>query len=280
MKLFWINLERDKIRRKRMYWSLRQGGWENQRFIGIDVSNKRNYFFSIINPLVTASNYPGVRRMHENKPFRLTKKSELACLASWKKLISMISNYPDEWFLIMEDDLGSSLACVHDWPISLNDIVKNAPANTLLIQLAPISASVRKQLYTFWSKSDPKTWLVSKKYVKSHGNGAILLNKRALEYYLPRTFINIKIFGFNFYFLFHPWNCRPVADKWIYAALPDDSCQVLTFPLFCLEASNSNLHEDHVKKFHQPSKDQTIKIWEEENQVELIKSQQSWDGII
>ena len=108
---------------------------------------------------------------------------ELACLASWKKLL-LIANKtetPSGWLLLMEDDVGASLATPQSWVYSLQDIVEYCPKQTLAIQLAPISALVRKDLDRKWGDSNGKCLAVSKERVRSHGNGAILLHKQAIE---------------------------------------------------------------------------------------------------
>ena len=83
----------------------------------------------------------------------------------------------------------------------------------------------------------------------------------------------------NWHCLFHPWRIRPVADKWIYGALPKGTCQVATYPHFCLEAEDSALHKQHVGDFHKPSREMTLDIWKENNQEELLKAQEKWDNI-
>ena len=46
----------------------------------------------------------------------------------------------------MEDDLGACLAAPDDWAHSLNELIEFCPRQTLAIQLAPISSTVREGL--------------------------------------------------------------------------------------------------------------------------------------
>jgi hypothetical protein len=81
------------------------------------------------------------------------------------------------------------------------------------------------------------------------------------------------------YRLRHPWAVRPVADKWIYSTVPAESVYVATFPLFCLDAADSDLHPDHVEAHHRPSRDVTLDVWRSENLDGMIRSQAEWDRI-
>ena len=83
----------------------------------------------------------------------------------------------------------------------------------------------------------------------------------------------------NWHPLVHPWRIRPVADKWIYGALPKGSCQVATYPHFCLEAEDSDLHSEHVELFHKPSREITLKIWKDDQRDILLNAQKAWDNV-
>ena len=183
------------------------------------------------------------------------------------------------WFLLMEDDLGASLAAPNDWAHSLNDLIEFCPSQTLAIQLAPISSTVREELARKWHQSQGKCLAVKKETVKSHGNGAVLLHKQALSLLLDPLISFTNKFKKNWHILVHPWCIRPVADKWIYGSLPPNSCQVATYPHFCLEARDSSLHMDHVETFHKPSRKVTMNIWKHDNHLKLIESQEIWDKI-
>ena len=88
-----------------------------------------------------------------------------------------------------------------------------------------------------------------------------------------------KFLSSNWHPLVHPLKIRAVADKWIYGALPAGSCQVATYPHFCLEAEDSALHNEHVQAFHKPSRDTTIKIWHRDKRLRLLEALESWDQI-
>ena len=275
----WINLNSAIRRRDRMNWAISQGGWRANRFEAIDALDKNQLFLPIANPLMHGQALPGIMRFSEENPNRKTNRNELACFASWQRIIIEAEREPSEWILLMEDDVGASLAAPEAWPISLESLISDAPENCLAIQLAPINANARKHLYNEWILSNKKTWLTSKHLVRSHGNGAILISKNALKILIPclsrYTAINFP----NVHPLIHPFKIRPVADKWIYGSLPKNSCYVVNYPLFCLDAKNSSLHTDHINKYHQPSKQVTRDIWIAEGNMMLLKALEKWEAI-
>ena len=264
-----------------MDWALNKGGWNALRFNAIDADEKSHLLLPVPNLLNAGTPLPGLYRKEEANPIRASKRSELACLASWKRLIlkaSKISS-PSGWVLLMEDDLGASLAAPNDWAHTLLDLIDFCPNETLAIQLAPISTTVRKHLVELWRRSQGKCLSIAKEKVRSHGNGAVLINQKALQLLIdPFLWLSNK-YKNNWHPLLHPWQIRPVADKWIYGALPPGSCQVSTYPHFCLEAKDSALHIEHVEAFHKPSRDITLAIWKSDHRNSLLKAQHIWDQI-
>ena len=277
--LYWINLQRQGNRRKRMEWAIREGGWNAERWIATDSKDQLNTFIVVPKPWKKSSTLPGIELKDEIQPMRPTNRAELACLSSWQNLIESLrtQSSPSGWFLIMEDDAGSSLACPEAWPFKLEDIVRSAGKDSLVIQMAPISSNARLQLHQIWKESKGFNLTVPKTTVRSHGNGAVLLNHRAipmLERNLGRW---IQKFNSHLHILSHPHKIRPVADKWLYGCLPTSSSWVCTYPLFCLEAINSDLHSEHVENFHMPSRITTLDLWHKDNAIELIEAFSSWN---
>jgi hypothetical protein len=279
--LLWINLNRARQRRARMEWALTAGRWTAHRLSAVDARDPLQHLVALPNPLQPGTALPGLLRNQETAPWRRTNRAELACLASWKQLLLMAAaiRSPCGWFLLMEDDLGASLAAPGVWAHSLLDLIASCPRQTLAIQLAPISATVRQQLANQWSKSRGHCLSVAKDDVRSHGNGAVLLHQRALPLLIDPLLRFSSRFLPQWHPLLHPWRIRPVADKWLYGALPPGSCRVATYPLFCLEAENSSLHQDHVQAFHRPSRDITLQIWQQDGRHELLRVQRQWDNI-
>ena len=264
-----------------MEWALSEGGWSNYRFTAIDSRDPAHLFFPVSNIFWSGVALPGLFRCEENDPRRTTSRAELACLASWKRILFMASRIHSfsGWVLLMEDDLGSSLSVPHAWMHSLNDLINFCPRRTLAIQLAPISFHAREKLVSIWRSSNGRCLSVPKESVRSHGNGAVLLHKRALSYLIDPFLYFSRLCSSNLHLLLHPSRIRPVADKWIYGSLPPGTCQVATYPHFCLDAVDSNLHVDHVSSFHKPSRDTTINIWARDKRFNLIEAHQSWDNI-
>lgn len=279
--LLWINLNRAPQRRARMEWALQQGGWRSHRLTAIDAQDPRQRLLALPNPLQAGTALPGLIRSQEAEPRRRTSRSELACLASWKQMLLAATRItcPSGWLLLMEDDLGSSLAAPEAWAHSLLELIERCPSRTLAIQLAPISAGVRHRLVAHYHQSDGRCLCVAKETVRSHGNGAVLLHQRALPLLIDPLLCFSARHQAQWHPLVHPWRIRPVADKWLYGALPPGSCQVATYPHFCLEAQDSSLHQEHVQTFHQPSREATLHIWQQDQRDRLLAAQQRWDRI-
>jgi hypothetical protein len=264
-----------------MEWAIHQGGWRAVRFNAIDAQETHHRFLALANPLQAGSALPGLIRSEEDEPRRSTSRAELACLASWKRLLLLAehTHTPSGWWLLMEDDLGASLAAPQAWAHSLLDLITSCPRQTLAIQLAPINANLRHRLASQWKNSQGRCLSVAKEDVRSHGNGAVLLHQRALPFLIDPLLRFCQRRMPQWHPLLHPWRIRPVADKWLYGALPPRSCRVATYPHFCLEASDSGLHQEHVAAFHQPSRETTLQIWRQDRREGLLTSQESWDTI-
>jgi hypothetical protein len=279
--LLWINLDRAAQRRRRMHWAIQQGGWQAQRLQAIDAQERRQRFWPLAHPLTPGCRLPGLWRQDEADPHRPTSRAELACLASWKRLLLLAEQTPCPmgWILLMEDDLGASLAAPQGWRHSLLDLINSSPSGTWVIQLAAINAAVRQELFATWRDSGGQRLSVAKEQIRSHGNGAVLLHQRAL----PRLIDGLNRLTAHWaphcHPLVHPWRIRPVADKWLYGALPPGRCRVATYPHFCLEAQDSSLHAAHVQAFHQPSRSSTLELWRLDHRTTLLQAQQRWDHI-
>ncbi|WP_136975565.1 hypothetical protein [Synechococcus sp. GEYO] len=263
-----------------MQWALEKGGWTHRRWIAVDAKDPQQHFWSIMRPWHRGSALPGLQRINEVESERITTRAELACLSSWQTLIENLSSQssPSGWFLLMEDDVGSSLACPDAWPINFAQLIKATGPSSLIIQLAPISSRARYKLYNQWHISKGKSIVISKKNIRSHGNGAVLLNQKALPFLRRKVGRWLETHLPNHHFLTHPYSIRPVADKWLYGSLPAESSWVCTYPLFCLDANDSNLHHQHVKDFHIPSRDLTLKLWKDEKANRLLEAFKIWNN--
>ena len=166
-----------------MDWALKKGGWKAHRFKAIDAEDRHENFLPISNFLKAGTKLPGIYISDETEPKRITGRAELACLASWKLAFVRAKQITSKrgWVLIMEDDLGASLAEPNAWRHSLIELIKYCPMHTLVIQLAPISATVRSQLAQKWEQTKGKCLAVRKEKIRSHGNGAVLVNQHAVD---------------------------------------------------------------------------------------------------
>lgn len=279
--LLWINLDRACRRRERMAWAIRQGGWQAERLPAVDARDPRQRLLPWPNPWRAGTALPGLRRQQEPQPWRRTSRAELACLASWKRLIlrAAATPSPSGWWLLMEDDLGACLAAADGWAHSLSDLIESCPPRTLAIQLAPISGTVRQDLHQRWLASGGRCLSWPKEEVRSHGNGAVLLHRLAIPLLVGPLERLCAQRAACWHPLSHPWQIRPVADKWLYGALPAGSCRVATYPHFCLEAADSSLHHQHVEAYHRPSREITLDLWQHDERLKLLAAQRQWDSI-
>ena len=153
-----------------------------------------------------------------------------------------------------------------------------APA-ILLYSTSSYQVTVRLELFRQWYSSNGNCLVVPKASVRSHGNGAILLHQNAIKMLIDPLLSFVKRFSDDIIPMLHPWRIRPVADKCLYGSLPEGSCQVATFPHFCLDASDSSIHSHHIHNFHQPSRDITINIWRHASCYQLLDRLSDWDNI-
>ena len=261
--VFWINLARAGRLGRCMVNALEFGGWEHERFDAIDGQDARHSFIPVPHLFRHGSLYPGVARSGEPRPFRRTTRPELACLASWQKVIKYagraVQHLKGDLFLFMEDDAGSSLAVPDAWPFTLEDVARQADRHArksgtpwTMVQLAPINArSYGLGCLKNGRKAGGETVWFPRPSVRSHGNAGILLHRRAFRAPFTRATFHMDHWQqeADLHVLAHPWAVRPVADKWIYSIVPRKSVYVLTYPLFCLEAKDSELHRSHVDSY-------------------------------
>ena len=92
--VFWINLERDKLRRKRMQKAIERGAWNGFRFNAIDAFDNSAQIIALARFWQKASVFPGALLSSEASPSRVTSRSELACLCSWQLLIETHKQNP------------------------------------------------------------------------------------------------------------------------------------------------------------------------------------------
>ncbi len=54
---------------------------------------------------------------------------------------------------------------------------------------------------------------------------------------------------------------------------------VATPGLFCLDAADSDIHADHVARFHAESRRVTLELWAADGREDLLAAQRAWDEI-
>ena len=260
-----------------MEYSLENGQWENSyRFNAIDKNDSNNKFCPIVYGVSSQAKYlPGVSRFDERTPFRVSTRSELACHTSWMTVINRIffdpSFHHENWYLICEDDVSSSFLVPNSWPFKFIDIIKEAEScGSEIIQMCPINGKTRQFLFSnYYSKN---VLLAPKSKIRSHGNGVMLIRGSGIARISIYSPYKVKFLTNKFYFLKHPFNVRPVADKAIYANIPIHRIHVLTFPLFCLESIDSTVHQEHTSLFHASSANKTIDIWKKYGFNDLVEA--------
>ena len=125
LPLLWINLDRATKRKACMDWATQSGGWHAHRIRAVDSEDLYQRLVPLPNPFNAGTPLPGLYRRDEAQPKRVTTRAELACLASWKKALIMARKIksPSGWYLVMEDDLGASLATPEGWTHSLLELI-------------------------------------------------------------------------------------------------------------------------------------------------------------
>jgi hypothetical protein len=275
--VLWINLERGDHRRRRMLKALAAGGWTHQRIEAIDGRDPTGRLRASPDLARFGTAFPGVRRFAETSPFRRTTRSELACLASWQRALARAADsmrdLDAETILLLEDDCGATLACPQAWPVSIDEVAAAAGDAWTAIQMAPINPTARRRLFERWR--DDRRPVAEKRHVRSHGNGAVLIHRRAIERLRPHLPADPDAAPKS---LRHPCLVRPVADKWLYAMLPADTVFVAAVPILTLDAADSELHPGHVDRFHRGSREMVESIWREGGWIELAEALAAWDA--
>ena len=117
----------------------------------------------------------------------------------------------------------------------IDRLIEFCPKQTLAIQLYPTNAKIREKLAQDWEMSQGRCIAVNKESVHSHGNAAILLNKKSLEILIDPLQYFANYISKNWHPMLHPWRIRPVADNGCTAHFPRllPSSYVSTFLLGC-----------------------------------------------
>lgn len=289
--LLWINLQRHERRRRRMLWALEEGGWWHERIEAVDALDPRQILCPLPNPGFRGNALPGIQRRDEADPLRGTSRPELACTASWLRALcrghEILRGGGAEHLLVLEDDSGAALAVPDSWGFSLAELVQQLDATSRrcgvpweIVQLLATSRRAQSQLLEEWQQSKGHCRVVPRHGIRSGGTGAVLLHRRAL----PSLTSLLQRFnwrcGWPVHLLFHPHGVRPVADKWLYGSVKAASVWVTTYPLFCLDASDSAIHPEHLELYQIPSRAFTLQIWREDGRRDLIEAQRCWDRLV
>lgn len=288
--VLWINLDRETQRAQRMHWALDAGQWEHERMPAIDGGCDNLWISSIPVPWRKGNRLPGIQRHQEITPARATSRAELACTASWLKALvrarSLMAAEGLEAIVIAEDDVGASFAVVDHWPFSTDELLDQLNRESKqqgtpwgLVQLAPINCKSRRHLHQIWLNSKGRQLIWPRTSMASGGAGAVLVHRRAVNQFVGAAQRLINWLARPHQLLLRPAGVRAVADKWLYGSVPEASVYLLTFPLFCLDAKNSSIHEEHVLAYHEPSKALTLDLWQRHGHQILLQAQQHWDAL-
>ena len=143
---------------------------------------------------------------------------EYACLFSHLKALKQFLKSSHSLALILEDD-----ACLDFkpyWQTTIQECIRNAPEDWELLQLSYIG-DVEKKLYT-----PTKVYSSSLSYV---------VNKKRVLRFLKQFHLDHK----------------HVADYVLYDQM---KCYTYQYPLFIPTLKDSELHKDHIQKYHAPNK--------------------------
>jgi GR25 family glycosyltransferase involved in LPS biosynthesis len=225
--IYWINLDRSKVRRDNMKQMLKDEVFEgipDKRIIAYDGKNDtKNVYDKLI---------------IENKK---QSDTEYACLLSHLETIRIFNDSSNKVALIFEDDV--TLEFKKYWKKSVKEIMDNAPADWEIIMLSYIFDFRREVLFDNWSNS-------SQEYDKNNDTYfstiAYLINKKGSNKLM-------NIYNNNKYVLNN--SLLQVADSYIYTTL---NTYVYKYPMFIYKTDNDSLiHADHLN-IHVKSKNKII----------------------
>jgi hypothetical protein len=288
--LLWINLQRHQRRRRRMLWALEAGGWQHERIEAVDALDPRERLLPIPQVLAPGNTLPGIQRASEADPQRRVLRPELACMASWLRALcraeQLLRDSGQQQVLVLEDDSGASLACPEAWAFSLPELVQTLDAHSsssgepwAAVQLLATSRRAQERLLASWRSPTARSPVAPRQSVRTGGTGAVLLHRRALPMLVNRVQRWLWQRRWPLHLLVHPHGVRPVADKWLYGSLPAQAVWVGTYPLFCLDASDSAIHPEHLEAYQAPSRAFTLDTWAQDQRLALLEAQRQWDAL-
>ena len=230
--ILWINLDKDKQRKKHMESQFSKYNLANTRIEAIDGENYNDY-------------------CHYDK--KLTTKNEkgtLGCFLSHIKAMEHFVNTPDlgEYCLIAEDDL--SFEYLPFWKKTFWHYIKEAPKDFNIIQLTVTYAYI---YLTYCKHLHPRKHSLLKHEDYMYGAGIYLIKREAAEILLMFISKINKKYKLNLI-------RETVSDAFIYQSLD----KVYSIPLFTFNTTfYSNIHSDHIEVIHKPSKNTITKIWKD-----------------
>ncbi len=218
--IYWINLDKDIKRKKRMEEMFKDNVFKNIKIERISaVDGKSSNINNIIN-----KNFK-----YYNKKY---SKVEHACLLSHLNTIRLFNASNNDISLIMEDDM--TLEYKLYWQETIKDIIKNAPKDWEIILLCYINYN----------------GILNKKYTKNGKNnkmvystGAYLINKKGANK-INNLYINNK-YELN--------NNYPVeADGYLFTEL---NTYTYKYPYFIYPNDNdSSIHPEHISAHNKSKK--------------------------
>jgi GR25 family glycosyltransferase involved in LPS biosynthesis len=230
MKHYWINVDKNEKRRKFMETQFKSLGLQNHRISAI---TPEDFDFLLAHQRPLTCKYPGCTSC----------EYEYACISSHIKALRACINTtpkdpdnPNEWFVIMEDDVYLP------FDIDYKQLISNAPEDAELIQTLILYGPTVKHLYQFNKKG---MQFIKWQYLLP-STGMYLISRRGAEKLVSMYFKNDK----------YDFSCSPyqvVADVTLYASI---NSYATTFPYtYPYIEMGSEIHPDHLTAHSSAVKD-------------------------
>ena len=225
--ILWINLEKDNDRRQYMENLFNEYNLKNTRIDALD-GNDNNFFIT-------------------NKK-RINNK-EYGCFCSHLKALEYFINSDlGDYCLIAEDDL--SFEYLPYWKKTFWEYINETPDKYDIVQLSQIYSFNKIKKYTY----DLTTKIHVVKHERNYyGCGLYLITKDGAKKILntiPKKDGKYELSNVK----------TVISDSYIYGIVNS-----YTIPLFTHNTDFiSNIHQDHIKRIHIPSKEIITNIWKNE----------------
>lgn len=223
--IYYINLDKDIIRREQTEMQLQNISNNFYRIKGVNGKNIKNKFKDTIDGISFKNEYNG------------SSLAELGCILSHIKAINTAYKNGDKISLIVEDDIKIDL---YKFSESLETIVSKAPNDWEVLQLFSGNLKLLK---------DPVITIKKVNFIKFHTDSwscaAYLISKKGME-----KILNILGYPYHIKKISKNFPLLGVSDWWIYSVLK--TYTIYPYPFSINTFLESTIHKEHIERVHVP----------------------------